>query len=275
MISNLKSWISSTLCLCAFVTLCLLLSFGCSKPAQNDNENPARRSVKQKTSSKKPEKQAFTYSSHGKRDIFVPLVSKDKGIMSDETKGVATLKLPDLKVEGVLFGKDSTPFVIINDNILTIGDSVNGCKIISITTKEIALTYMNKEYKLEVSVDGISSKTISAPKKKSKNKRLKGKSFLPSARENAEMQRIKEEIRKAAVIKQSLEKQLTQTKEKLDEYKKSLSSEKERTADLISKHASQVETLQCNVSTLQSRIKALESDKTDLKKRLRKGLKKE
>ena len=239
--------ISSTLCLCAFVPMCLLLSSGCSKPAQNDNEKPAQRSIKQKTSVKKPEKKPFAYSSHGKRDIFVPLVSKDEGIISDKTKGIVVLKLPDLKVEGILFDKDSTPFVIINDRILTIGDSVNECEITSITANEIVLIYMNKEYSLKVDNGEISSKMLSPSQKKEQKKRLEAKSFLPSARENKSRDVALQRL-------YALEKQLAQTKEELDEYKASLSSEKKKAAG--------------NVSTLQSRIKALESDKTDLKKKI-------
>jgi len=154
--------------LCAFTALCLILSSGCSKPTQNDNKNQARQPVKQKTSVKKPKKKAFTYNSHGKRDIFVPLVSKDEGIISDKTKGVVSLKLPDLKIEGILFDKDSTPFVIINDRILTIGDSINGCEITSITTDGILLIYMNKQYSLKVDDGEISSKMLSPSQKKNK-----------------------------------------------------------------------------------------------------------
>jgi len=90
---------------------------------------------------------------------------------------------------------------------------------------------------------------------------------------------IKEEIKKATVIRQSLEKQLTQAKEELDRDKNSLLSERKKTLDsaagfkkkiqeLRDGYTKRVETLQRNVSTLQSMIKSLESDKTDLKKKI-------
>ncbi len=247
----------SLLCLCAFVTLCLLLSSGCSKPAQNDNEKQAQRSIKQKTSIKKPEKKTFTYSSHGKRDIFVPLVSKEEGIISDKTKGIVVLKLPDLKVEGILFDKDSVPFVIINDRILTIGDSVNECEITSITADEIVLIYMNKEYSLKVSDSGISSKEISSS------------SITPK----------KKEVKSAAASKQSLKKQLAQAKEEINKHKDSLLSERKKTIDAASDSKKKIQELRdgyteqlaeanSSIGSLQSRIKSLVQGETDLKKQL-------
>ncbi len=142
-----------TLCICA--CSCLLLSSGCSKPAQDNVGLSIQKKVNisiQKISEAKNRQHVFVYNTHGKRDPFIPLISENKTIMAQAGWSFISSKLPELKIEGVLFDK-TKPLAIINDKIVAKGDSISNCKIISITKEEIVIGYMDKKYSVKISGD--------------------------------------------------------------------------------------------------------------------------
>ena len=106
----------------------------------------------QKVLESKNREHVFVYNTHGKRDPFIPLISEDKTIMGRDGWSFISSKLPELKIEGVLFDKIK-PLAIINDKIVAIGDNIGNCKIVSITREEIVIRYMNKEYSVKISGD--------------------------------------------------------------------------------------------------------------------------
>ena len=137
------------------VSLCLLLCSGCSKPAQNNVSLPSSKKTNisaQKISEPKNKQHVFMYNTHGKRDPFIPLISENKTIMSPAGWSFISSKLPELKIEGILFDGTNS-LAIINDKIVTIGDNISNCKIASITREEIVIRYMDKEYSVKISGD--------------------------------------------------------------------------------------------------------------------------
>lgn len=137
------------------VSLCLLLCSGCSKPVQDNASLSKPKKVNismQKISEAKNRQHVFVYNTHGKRDPFVPLISENKTIMGQAGWSFISSKLPELRIEGVLFDKTKS-LAIINDKIVTKGDNISNCKIISITREEIVISYMDKEYSVKMSGD--------------------------------------------------------------------------------------------------------------------------
>ena len=137
------------------VSLCLLLCSGCSKPAQNNVSLPSPNKTNilvQKISEAKDKQHVFVYNTHGKRDPFIPLISENKTIMAPTGWSFISSKLPELKIEGILFD-ETKPLVIINDKIVAAGDNISNCKIVSITREEIVIRYMDKEYSVKISGD--------------------------------------------------------------------------------------------------------------------------
>ena len=138
-----------------FATLCLLLSSGCSKPAQDNVSLSIQKKVDvltKKISKVKNKQHVFVYNTHGKRDPFIPLISENKTIMAPTGWSFISSKLPELKIEGILFD-ETKPLVIINDKIVAAGDNISNCKITSITREEIVIRYMDKEYSVKISGD--------------------------------------------------------------------------------------------------------------------------
>lgn len=137
------------------VSLCLLLSSGCSRPAQDNASLSTQKKVNvstKKISEPKNRQHVFVYNTHGKRDPFIPLISENKTVMAPTGWSFISSKLPELKIEGVLFD-NTKPLVIINDKIIAVGDDISNCKIVSITREEIVIKYMNKEYSVKMSGD--------------------------------------------------------------------------------------------------------------------------
>ena len=105
-----------------------------------------------KISEAKSREHVFVYNTHGKRDPFIPLISEDKTIMGQAGWSFISSKLPEMKIEGILFDK-TKPLAIINDKIVKVGDNINNCKIVSITREEMVIRYMDKEYSVKISGD--------------------------------------------------------------------------------------------------------------------------
>lgn len=138
-----------------FATLCLLLSSGCSKPEQNNVSLSTQKKVNvstEKISEPKNREPVFVYNTHGRRDPFIPLISENKTVMAPTGWSFISSKLPEMKIEGVLFD-NTKPLAIINDKIVAAGDNISNCKIVSITREEIVIRYMDKEYSVKMSGD--------------------------------------------------------------------------------------------------------------------------
>ena len=75
----------------------------------------------------------FVYDSQGKRDPFVSLERSEEG-----------LKLTGFSLEGILWNSER-PLAIINDQIVTRGDVVQGAEVVDIKEDRVILRYGKEE----------------------------------------------------------------------------------------------------------------------------------
>ncbi|NOX98066.1 MAG: general secretion pathway protein GspB [Nitrospirae bacterium] len=119
------------------ILLILLLVFsvwGCQRKeeASKKTASPVERTEK-KIASKDLTPEPFVYDRKGKRDPFIPLEETEKGT-----------KLAWLSLEGILW-KPEKPLAIINDQIVSKGDIVQGAEVIKIKEDGVTLRYGEEE----------------------------------------------------------------------------------------------------------------------------------
>ena len=87
--------------------------------------------------SKKSPQAVLKYDSKGKRDPFLPLVTPDGRILefSTGTEGEGGLYL-----KGITFDAGGASYAVINDEIVKIGDRIEGCEVLDIQPKKVILT---------------------------------------------------------------------------------------------------------------------------------------
>ncbi len=77
----------------------------------------------------------IVYNNNGSRDPFIPLVTPDGRLVSLEASDSnATIVL-----EGISYDKEKDSYVIINSEVLTIGDHVLGCTVFKIYEDRVIL----------------------------------------------------------------------------------------------------------------------------------------
>ncbi|MDO8662312.1 MAG: hypothetical protein Q7K98_03730 [Candidatus Omnitrophota bacterium] len=78
----------------------------------------------------------FIYQSKGKRNPFIPLVSKDGRLMKldkDEGQGKS-----DLLVDGIIYDKQGISYALVNGRVLGIGDYAGEYRVLKITKDKVA-----------------------------------------------------------------------------------------------------------------------------------------
>jgi len=93
------------------------------------------------------EESIFVYNSAGKRDPFVPLVTKDGKLLV--TYGTIN-SIKDLILEGILFDENGESVVILNDLLLKENDDISGMTIKSIEKDRVTIIYEQKEHVLKL-----------------------------------------------------------------------------------------------------------------------------
>ena len=94
------------------------------------------------------EEEKFEYRSFGRRDPFVPLVGIKKkagasGIMS-------VLTVDDISLEGILVNSDGTKSVIMNGDILRVGEQKGRVKVEAITVNAVKVKINEAVYDIKL-----------------------------------------------------------------------------------------------------------------------------
>ena len=93
----------------------------------------------------------FQYSSHGKRDPFVPLVGMEKSAVI-KLEDVASVD--DVHIEGILVGPKGIRSVVLNGEILKQGSKVGTVEVQTINKKSVKILIDGKEYTLKLFEEG-------------------------------------------------------------------------------------------------------------------------
>ncbi len=78
----------------------------------------------------------FTYQAKGKRNPFIPLVSKDGRLMKLEREEGG--KQSDLLVDGLIYDKQGISYALVNGRVAGIGDYVGEYRVLKITEDKVA-----------------------------------------------------------------------------------------------------------------------------------------
>ncbi len=117
------------------IILLILGGWSCRRKEEPPEGSPASRIEKsgKEIKSKNLTPEPFIYDSQRKRDPFVPLEGVEEGP-----------KLAWLSLEGILWNPES-PRAIINDQIVTKGDIVQGAEVVDIKKDGVILRYGKEE----------------------------------------------------------------------------------------------------------------------------------
>ncbi|MDD5596018.1 MAG: hypothetical protein PHY94_07255 [Candidatus Omnitrophica bacterium] len=88
-------------------------------------------------------RQKVEYHAEGARDPFKPLKIEVEEVTEEET----TQTLPDLKIQGVVWG-GSLPQAIINNKVVKVGDTIEKAKIIDINKDGITVLFSGRKYNI-------------------------------------------------------------------------------------------------------------------------------
>ncbi len=88
----------------------------------------------------------FIYDSRGRRDPFLPLVSKDGYLINREAEVLAS----DMNLEGIIFDRTGKSLAIINGRVLKAGDKIGTYAIISIEKQKVFLEFNAEKVVLEL-----------------------------------------------------------------------------------------------------------------------------
>jgi len=89
-------------------------------------------------------KQKVEYHAEGIRDPFKPLkIELEEATSEEET----TQTLPDLKIQGVVWG-GSLPQAIINNKVVKVGDTIEKAKVIDINKDGITVLFSGRKYNI-------------------------------------------------------------------------------------------------------------------------------
>jgi hypothetical protein len=89
------------------------------------------------------EENPFTYESRGRRDPFIPLITKDGRTLTAYSD---IISISDVVIEGILFDLKGGSVVIINDIILKQADSISDIVVEKIEKDYVVLSFKGQEY---------------------------------------------------------------------------------------------------------------------------------
>lgn len=94
----------------------------------------------------------FAYDEHGKKDPFVPLVTKEGRFVVNTPKPETTVS--DIFLEGIIFDPRGASVAIINGEVLREGESFGTVSVKQITDSFVIVFINEKEYILNVFESG-------------------------------------------------------------------------------------------------------------------------
>ena len=93
------------------------------------------------------EELVFIYDSHGNRDPFMPLLTKDGKPI---TVYGSISSIDDVIVEGILYDPKSGSVAILNDTILKQGDSISGIMVKKIEKNSVVLSFKGEDHTFKI-----------------------------------------------------------------------------------------------------------------------------
>ena len=91
------------------------------------------------------------YEDQGRRDPFIPLVDEQGRYLLDTE---VLYSSDEVKLSGILWDPQGESSVLINNQIVKIGESVNGFTLERITKDSITISKHGKEYTIRLSIKG-------------------------------------------------------------------------------------------------------------------------
>lgn len=89
-----------------------------------------------------------TYNADNLRDPFLGTALPDaEEETTEENAPVETIILPDIKIQGIIWGSNN-PQAIINNKVVKVGNTINEITILDITGSEIIISYKNQKFAL-------------------------------------------------------------------------------------------------------------------------------
>jgi hypothetical protein len=73
------------------------------------------------------------YASCGRRDPFMPLLTKDGRLIKIEEGD----SQQELTLEGIIFDKNGLSYAIVNGEVVKIGDTISSCRILKIEKEKL------------------------------------------------------------------------------------------------------------------------------------------
>lgn len=93
-------------------------------------------------------KEPFIYNDRGKRDPMVPLVDKDGRYL---LSGEEFYSFSNLRLSGILWDPLGKSSALINNQIIKVGESIWGFKVINITKDSVTFFKDGKDYIIRLS----------------------------------------------------------------------------------------------------------------------------
>ncbi len=136
------------------IPFCLINSYATSELRTMDEVEEREKKDLKDNSGSVITRPKVAYGAEDSRDPFWDYLPKEE----TEKTAKANLKssepvLPALKVQGIIWG-GNFPQAIINNNVLKIGDTIEGAKIIKIDKAGIMVSYGGREYELSSPAKG-------------------------------------------------------------------------------------------------------------------------
>ena len=91
--------------------------------------------------------ESFEYNAKGKRDPFVPLVSRD-GMYVSDAYGISSIK--DIRLEGIVWDEAKGSIAIINGEIVYEGQKVGAAEVVTIEKDAVVFNIDNQEIRIEL-----------------------------------------------------------------------------------------------------------------------------
>lgn len=91
-----------------------------------------------------------TYNSQGRRDPFLPLVDEQGFYLADPV----SFSPDELSLSGILWDPQGKSSALINNKMVSVGETIYGCIITAITQDSVTLSKDGKEYIISISRKG-------------------------------------------------------------------------------------------------------------------------
>ncbi|MCX5711949.1 MAG: hypothetical protein NTY47_02620 [Candidatus Omnitrophica bacterium] len=89
---------------------------------------------------------AYNYDPQGRRDPFVPIVTRDGRLIKVQSEGTAT----GLALEGIILDANGISCAIINSDVVRIGDKVNEYEVLKIENNKVILIKNGEPLEIEL-----------------------------------------------------------------------------------------------------------------------------